>query len=369
MPGFPLTHGAARAERQAAAGVATLAIRGLAVSSRASGGFPAPVIRASAVTGMSVAAAAPDLAFQQAIGIPPAVIPWQVSTGAATLTFRVGAGVLVGRAGAPPAPVTGQLMLTAGHPRLPVPAIATRAFFRAAGAHLGGVVSLPVGNANVPARLVAEVRAFPTAGGDGPAVVVDQAWLQDALVAQSQPPLPVTQWWLATAHGVPAGLPAGATAVTRAGVAAGLLNDPLPNVPQLSLLVIVAAAGLLAGIGFVVSVVAAVRERRLQDALLAALGVGRAARTGQLCLEQLMLSVPAAAAGVAIGAGLAYLLVPAVTLTTGAAAPFPPVQVVIPLGWTVLLALSIAAVPVLAAAATAAYRPDPAAELRSGESA
>ena len=82
-----------------------------------------------------------------------------------------------------------------------------------------------------------------------------------------------------------------------------------------------------------------------------------------------MLSVPAAAAGAAIGVALAYLLVPAVTLTTGAAAPFPPVQVVIPLGWTALLALGIAAVPVLAAAATAAYRPDPAAELRGGESA
>ncbi|HEY4852021.1 MAG TPA: FtsX-like permease family protein, partial [Streptosporangiaceae bacterium] len=101
----------------------------------------------------------------------------------------------------------------------------------------------------------------------------------------------------------------------------------------------------------------------------AALGVSRAARTGQLCLEQLMLSVPGAAAGALIGAGLARLLVPAVTLTTGAAAPFPPVRVVIPVGWTVLLALAVAAVPVLAAAAAAAYRPDPAAQLRAGETA
>ena len=155
---------------------------------------------------------------------------------------------------------------------------------------------------------------------------------------------------------------------TAAGSAAGLLTDPLPNVPQLSLLVIVIAAGLLAGIGFMVSVVAAVRERRLQDALLAALGVGRGARAGQLCLEQLMLSVPAAAAGAVIGVVLAHLLVPAVTLTTGATAPFPPVQVVIPLGWIVLLALGIAAVPVLAAAVAAIYRPDPAAQLRAGES-
>jgi len=229
---------------------------------------------------------------------------------------------------------------------------------------------VPVGNVTVPVRLVGEVRAFPAAGGNGPAVIVDQARLQQVLVAELQPPLPVSQWWLHTAqHGVPAGLPAGATGATSASAAAGLLTDPLPNVPQLSLLVIVMAAGLLAGIGFVVSVVAAVRERRLQDALLAALGVGRSGRAGQLCLEQLMLSVPAAAAGVAIGVVLAHLLVPAVTLTSGAAAPFPPVQVVIPWGWTLLLALGIAAVPVLAAAAAAIYRPDPAAQLRAGETA
>jgi hypothetical protein len=348
---------------------ATLAIHAVAASPRASGGFPAPFARAGAIAALSATAAAPELAYQAAQGTRPTVAAWRVSAGTAALTFTVGAGHLIERAGEPPLPVSGQLMLTAGDPPSPVPAIATRAFLRAAGAHIGGIVLLPVGNASVRARLVAEIRAFPTAGAAGPAVIVDQGWLQDALLAQSQPPLPVTQWWLAAPHGVPAGLPAGAAVVTRAGSAAGLLKDPLPNVPQLSLLVIVAAAALLAAIGFVVSVAAAVRERRLQDALLAALGVDRATRTGQLCLEQLMLSVPAAAAGAAIGVALAYLLVPAITLTTGAAAPFPPVHVVIPLGWTVLLALSIAAVPVLAAAVTAAYRPDPAAELRGGETA
>jgi hypothetical protein len=362
MPGLPppasLSPGA----------TATLAIRDLAVSPHASGGFPAPFARAGAIAALSATAASPDLALPGAQGNRPAVIAWRVSGGTAALTFTVGAGNILQPKATAPVPVSGQLMLTAGQPPLPMPAIATRAFLRASGDHIGGIVLLPVGNASVRARLVAEVRAFPTAGGAGPAVIVDQGWLQDALLAQSQPPLPVTQWWLAAPHGVRAGLPAGAAVVTRAGSASGLLSDPLPNVPQLSLLVIVAAAALLAGIGFVVSVAAAVRERRLQDALLAALGVDRAARTGQLCLEQLLLSVPAAAAGAAIGVALAYLLVPAVTLTTGAAAPFPPVQVVIPLGWTVLLALGIAAVPVLAAAATGAYQPDPAAELRAGES-
>ena len=376
LPGFPPpvnnSHPAVlasnRAARRAAAPRVTLAIRALAASARSAGSFPAPFAQGSALAQWRATAGSAAFADVATSGVPPAVTAWRAATGAAALTFKVGAGHLVQRSGFPPVPVSGQLGLTTGDPGLPVPAIATRAFLSAANAHLGQVVQVPVGNATVPARLTAVVRAFPTAGGDGSAVIMDQAWLQEVLVSEQQPALPVTQWWLRTGpDDVRARLPAGAGVVTWAGSAGALLDDPLPNVSQLSLLVIVAAALLLAGLGFMVSVVAAMRERRLQDALLAAFGVGRGSRAGQLCLEQFMLSLPAAAAGAVIGVVLAHLLVPAVTLTSGAATPFPPVHVVVPLGWTVLLALGIAAVPVLAAAVAAAYRPDPAAELRAGE--
>ena len=377
LPEFPAppyrTRGARRAalrtERRAAATPATLELTGLAVSPKTSGRFPAAFAGPARLARWHAAASSAILGDPKlAQGIQPAAGSWRVSPASATLTLRPGAGDLIQVAGGRVLPLTGQLALTAGSPSLPVPGIATRAFLAAAGAHVGQTVSVPVGNATVPVRLVAAVRAFPTAGSAGPVVLVDLGWLQEVLAAQSQPPVPVTQWWLATAHGaVPPGLPAGATVVTWSGSAAHLLGDPLPNIPQLSLLVIVVAAGLLACVGFLVSVVAAVRERHLQSALLAALGVGRAARAGQLCLEQLLLALPGAAACALIGAALAYLLVPAVTLTAGAAAPFPPVRVVIPLGWTALLALGIAAVPVGVAAVTAAYQPDPAAGLRAGE--
>ena len=110
----------------------------------------------------------------------------------AALTFTVGAGHLAQRGGLAPLPVTGQLVLTAGAPRLPIPVLATRAFLSSSGARLGQIVPLPVGNADVPVRLTAQVRAFPATGGTGPALIIDQAWLQQALAAQSQPPLPVT---------------------------------------------------------------------------------------------------------------------------------------------------------------------------------
>jgi hypothetical protein len=373
LPPFPVsalaTAGGKQVQELIAQGRAALEVRALAVAPRATGGFPAPFAgtgRTGGLPGWHAAADSAQLADPHAAGIKPRVLAWRPA--AAGLTFSVGTGLLVQRSGVPPVPIAGQLSLTAGSPATPLPAIATRAFLSAAGTRVGQVVALPVGNATVPVTLVAVIRAFPVAGSTAPAVIVDQPSLQAVLAAQAQPPLPVTGWWLRTAHGVPAGLPAGATAASLDRASAVLLSDPLPNVPQLALLVIAVAAALLAAIGFVVCVVAAVTERRLQDALLAALGVGRGARTGQLCLEQLMLSVPAAAAGALIGVGLARLLVPAVTLTSGAGAAFPPVRVVVPLGWTALLALAVAAVPVIAAALAAAYRPDPAAQLRAGES-
>jgi hypothetical protein len=375
LPPFPAAALAGTAAKQAQARVAaargTLEVDALAVSTHTSGAFPAPFAAGRRPGGVlprwHAAAGAAELSDPHAFGVGPAVEAWRPGT--AALTFSVGTGLLIQRAGAVPLPVAGQLSLTAGYPQRPLPAIATRAFIASANARPGAVVLLPVGNATVPVRLVAVIRAFPGAGSTAPVVVVDQTALQAVLAARSQPPLPVTGWWLRTARGTPPGLPAGAGVSTWPGAAAALLGDPLPNVPQLALLVIAVAAALLAAIGFVVCVVAAVTERRLQDALLAALGVGRGARTRQLCLEQFMLSVPAAAAGALIGAGLARLLVPAVTLTNGAAAAFPPARVVIPLGWTALLGLAVAAVPVLAAAAAAAYRPDPAAQLRTGETA
>jgi len=80
-----------------------------------------------------------------------------------------------------------------------------------------------------------------------------------------------------------------------------------------------------------------------------------------------MLSVPAAAGGLLVGAALARLVVPALTLTAAGSRPVPPVLVQIPVGQAVLLAGAVAAFPVLAAAVGAARRPDPVADLRNAE--
>ena len=67
---------------------------------------------------------------------------------------------------------------------------------------------------------------------------------------------------------------------------AALLGNPLLTAPRQALLAIGAAAVLLGAGGFSISVVGSLRSRRTQSAVFAALGVGKNAQAGQLCLEQ-----------------------------------------------------------------------------------
>jgi ABC-type antimicrobial peptide transport system permease subunit len=127
------------------------------------------------------------------------------------------------------------------------------------------------------------------------------------------------------------------------------------------------AVALIAAFGFCVSVAASARERRVQRALLSALGVPGAMQAGLFCMEEALISVPAAAVGLVVGVVLAHVIVPTLTLTATGATPVPPVLVIVPLGWVLGVAACLTALPVLAAALATARQPDPAAELRAAE--
>jgi len=304
-----------------------------------------------------------------------AVAPAAPST-SRVVAFNPGYGQAAsGMPGVPPIPVTGQLSLTAAA-SVPaaIPGIATRSFLAATNTGVGSIVQAAVGSVTVNVKIVAAVATFPTAGPGTDALIVDLGTVQNMLTRLSVPPAQPAQWWLATAGGrVPPGLaaslPAGSTVTSAAGLAATLLSDPVSAVPRNALLVVALAAAVLAITGFCVSIAASVRLRRSENALLAALGVPPGAAAFQLALEKLMLSVPSALAGFALGAVLAVLLVPAITLTTSATAPVPPV--IVQFGWpqTIALAAAVAVIPVLAAALAMARRPDPAAALRAAEAA
>jgi hypothetical protein len=343
-------------------------------------GVPGSVLRRFTAAASSVGLSA---ALQGGEGVTkgatvPVVRGIDARNGAEAVTFASGRGQLEVGPGVPNGPLAGQLALTAISPdAIPVmPGIATQSYLSANNTAVGSTVQATIDGVPLNVRIVAAVTSFPTVTANNPngtgALIVDLANLQNFLSARSLAAAPVTQWWLATAgHGVPpglgAGLPGGTAIISATALANGLLDDPVSDVPQLALLGVAIAALLLASTGFCVSIAAGVRQRRAENALLAALGVVPRAAAGQLCLEKFMLSLPSAAAGLALGVFLAELVVPAITLSASATAPEPPV--LIGFGWVPTLgtALLLAVVPVVVAALVTLRRPDPAADLRAAE--
>jgi hypothetical protein len=330
------------------------------------------------LTSLNQAYGAPDNSY-----LLPSVLSSRLGAdGAWTTTFDSGWGSVAafgtyGFYSAPGGPIEGQLDLAAPSPVAAgsIPGIATRAFLSANSANVGDTVSATVaGGATLGVTIVAVVSTFPTVTSPYGAVIVDLPTVQDYLANQSLPPLPVTEWWLSTTgQRVPprllAALPPGSSVTSVAQIAAGLAANPLSAVPQQALLAIAIAAAVLAITGCCVAIAVGIRQRRAENALLAALGVAPGGAARQLCLERLMLGLPSALAGLVLGAVIAELLVPAVTLTVTASPPVPSVLIQFAWAQALPLALAVAALPVLVAAAVIARRPDPAAELRTAEAA
>jgi hypothetical protein len=352
-------------------------------------------VAALTVTGPSLAgwqasATSPTLqsAQQQGVTLGYSALPgngtWQAKGDTATFIFYSGSGQssFIPPSSSPitpppiPLPVNAQVTLNApsGSTRTPLPAIATSAFTDANNVGTGSVVQATLNGVQVPLSIVAVVKSFPTVTANTGALIVDLPAVQQRVVSQGAPPLTVTEWWLATAdHQIPPGLsgalPPGSAVTGSAATTAELTGDPLSATPQQALLALAVAAALLAITGFWVSIAANIRQRRAENALLAALGVSQRSAALQLCLEKLLLSVPAAVLGVVLGTVVARLLVPAVTLTAAATQPVPPPLTLFDLPQTLPLAAAVAILPALATALIMIRRPDPAAELRAADAA
>ena len=376
--GFSVTYVLPPFEPGKQAPTASFTVQSLALAATASGPFGRSFLPSAALAAWQGSGSSPGVPTGPAStfggpppadGTPPAFLGWhRAAGGGLRLTFTTGHDpstqimdyLDIGE-------VPGTVSITAHAPSQVVPAIATAGYLTASRIGIGSVVSVPLGGVQVTVRIVASVARFPTVFGQNQALIADLAEVNDVLVADQAMPAQVTRWWLSTADGqlprLPAGL--GLSVTDRASQQAALLDNQLLKAPRQTMVAIGVAAVLLGVLGFSISVAASLRSRRTQSAVFAALGVGKNAQAGQLCLEQFALSVPAAAAGLLAGIGLAQLIVSAITLTVNAAAPVPSALVVVPLGPAVALALVTAAVPAAAAALSILRRPDPAAQLRA----
>ena len=368
---FHMPPAATSARAMTADARAVLTVRAVAVSSSLRGPFGAPFATGRALAGWrprTINAGLGALAVQlhgQLDGLTePAVLGWAATGQDATLTLKPGMGPKGSRTR-----LQAQVHVTIPPPRQGVWMIATDGYLRSTGQASGATTSLSVGGTQILGHLPMTVTQFPSVTS-GDALVADAGLLEDAVVSAGGSPLPATSWWLRTADGAPPRrLPPGSNVVVAAVLASSLAHDPLSAAPVKATLAVAAAVAVLAALGFCVSVAASARARRGQRALLAALGVPAGAQARLFCLEEILISGPAAAVGLALGIGLAHLLIPAVTLTATAGLPVPPVLVRLPLSWVVLIAVAVPAVPTAAAVVSTFRQPDPAAELRAAEAA
>jgi ABC-type antimicrobial peptide transport system permease subunit len=382
--GFTVTFGLPPYDpaRPAYAPSGALTVESLAVSGTAKGPFGAPFAHGTALAAWLANAGSGAVPIGPANpnggaplpsdGNPPSFLAWKhVAGGGQRLTFNTGhdpSEQVQLLYGFDPAQATGQVTMTAQPKDYPIPAIATNAYLTANHLGVGSYIQVPLDRSfQATVQIVASVANFPTVYGQKGALIADLAQTNALLVANNEMPLQVTRWWLSTVDGRPPRLPAGLglTVTDRASQQAALFGNPLLTAPRQATLAIGVAAVLLGVLGFSVSVAASLRSRRTQSAVFAALGVGKNAQAGQLCLEQCALSFPAAAAGLLAGIGLAELMVPAITLTSDATAPLPSALVIVPLGPAIALALVTAVLPAAAAALSVLRRPDPATQLRA----
>jgi ABC-type antimicrobial peptide transport system permease subunit len=170
---------------------------------------------------------------------------------------------------------------------------------------------------------------------------------------------PPEEWWLAADAGAgpaivdtlshpPAG---GTTVISLAGRSRALSSDPVALGSIGALGIGFVAAAIFAVIGFVVSAAVSARERVAEFALLRALGLSTGQLSVWLSLENTVLAAFSLISGTLLGLGIAWVVMPFITVTQGAATPYPPVEVAVP--WSVIGLLEAAGAIALGATVVA----------------
>jgi hypothetical protein len=220
-----------------------------------------------------------------------------------------------------------ELVLHGFVPQTEVPVLINRDLADAVAAQPGDALSLDVGGATVTGRVVAvvpEVVAFPR-GAD---ILTDHDALSRASLGQGSLASLTDRWWVAGVADADAAAQAITDAglgkpTTRSGVAEVLRRDPLRIGLQMSLWLLVAAAGVLAVAGTVVQTAAALEARAVDVARLQGMGVPRRAVVAALLVEHGVVNLLVVAAGGAVGWVASSAVGPFLVVASNGRAPVP----------------------------------------------
>jgi FtsX-like permease family len=223
------------------------------------------------------------------------------------------------------------------------------------------------------------VHGFPTVPPDGGGVVVDlRTYLAAAYLGTGTVRLP-DQSLIDVAPGRERAVAAllrappfsSSEVVDRAGVEDRLTRDPVALGISGALSLGFVAAAVFAVVGFAVSAAVSTAERTTEFAVLRSLGLSERQLSGWLALEGGLTAAFALLAGLTLGALVAWLVLPFVSLAGEGGRPFPEVVVAVPWQTVAILAggLAAALVVVLAVQLLLLRRLALGSALRAGESA
>lgn len=231
-------------------------------------------------------------------------------------------------------------------------AIVNDVFRTRTGIGVGGALPLGAGESEV-LSVAGVLHGFPTLPADSAGAVVDLPTFVAVSYLRGGSVFEPSEWWLDTGGSVAAvarrleGQPyLSAQVVDARARADALANDPVAVGISGALLLGFAAAAVFAVVGFAVSAAVSAAERTTEFAVLRSIGVSAGQLSRSLALEGGLVVALGVAAGTALGAGLAWLVLPYVSLTGEGGRPFPDVRVVFP--WRTAAWLELAIVAVLA---------------------
>jgi ABC-type lipoprotein release transport system permease subunit len=262
----------------------------------------------------------------------------------------------------PPADENGRAVVLAFAPAsiadvadAPIPIVASDRFIDALGVGQNGKLGLIVGGVRRDFVVSATVRALPATDPADPSAVVDLATWSLLRYEGGAAVETVDEWWLSVADGQRAAV-AGALArppiVSRAVFDASargrsLATDPVALGTIGALAIGFVAAAAFAVVGFIVSASVSARERIAEFALLRALGLSSGQLSVWLSMENALLASISLLAGIVLGLVVSWVVLPFITVTAGAATPYPPVEVVVP--WTAIGVLAAGGILALGA--------------------
>ena len=295
--------------------------------------------------------------------IPNAVFPPEVrgvrSSDDALLLLDFATGA---RAGACPPfcsslPVTFTATPGPNEPPETIRAIVTDRFLADTGAAVGDSVVL--GPDGPSLTVTGAVHEFPTLPPEAGGAIVDLRTYLAALYLGEDEAAAPSSWLVDTAPGreraVAQALRAppfsSAEVADRAGIADRLTRDPVALGISGALSLGFVAAAVVAIVGFAVSAAVSTAERTTEFAVLRSLGLSDRQLSAWLALEGGITAAFALAAGIVLGALVAWLVLPYVSLAGEGGRPFP--EVVVELPWQAVAVLAgslLAALAVVLAA-------------------